>query len=65
MKSKWNYQQPTPERRQQAKELAEKLSVSPIMAELLIQRGIRTEPAAKRFLRPLLSELIDPFFNVF
>ncbi len=61
MKSKWNYQQPTPERRQQAKELAEKLSVSPIMAELLIQRGIRTEPAAKRFLRPLLSELIDPF----
>ena len=31
------------------------------MAELLIQRGIRTEPAAKRFLRPLLSELIDPF----
>ena len=61
MKSKWNYQLPTPERRQQAKELAEKLSVSPIMAELLIQRGIRTEPAAKRFLRPLLSELIDPF----
>ncbi len=31
------------------------------MANLLIQRGIRTEPAAKRFLRPLLSELIDPF----
>ncbi len=31
------------------------------MAQLLIQRGIRTESAAKRFLRPLLSELIDPF----
>ena len=61
MNSKWNYQPPTPERQQQAKELAEKLNTSTIMAELLIQRGIRTESAAKRFLRPLLSELIDPF----
>ena len=31
------------------------------MAELLFQRGIRTESAAKRFFRPMLSELIDPF----
>ena len=61
MKSKWNYQPPTPERLQQAKELAEKLSTSSVMASLLIERGIRTESAAKRFLRPLLSELIDPF----
>jgi single-stranded-DNA-specific exonuclease len=61
MNAKWNYEQPSAERQQQAKELAEKLSVSPVMANLLIQRGIRTEPAAKRFLRPLLSELIDPF----
>ena len=61
MNSKWNYQPPTPERLQQAKELAEKLSTSPVMASLLIERGIRTESAAKRFLRPLLSELIDPF----
>ena len=61
MNVKWNYQQPTPERQQQAKELAEKLNTSPVMAELLMRRGIRTESAAKRFLRPLLSELIDPF----
>ncbi|MCR4808334.1 MAG: single-stranded-DNA-specific exonuclease RecJ [Prevotella sp.] len=61
MNSKWNYQPPTPERLQQAKELAEKLSTSSVMASLLIERGIRTESAAKRFLRPLLSELIDPF----
>ena len=61
MNSKWNYQPPTPERQQQAKELAEKLNTSPVMASLLIERGIRTESAAKRFLRPLLSELIDPF----
>ena len=61
MNFKWNYQPPTPERQQQAKELAEKLGMSPILAQLLIKRGIRTESAAKRFLRPLLSELIDPF----
>ena len=61
MNAKWNYQPPTPERQQQAKELAEKLGMSSIMAQLLMQRGIRTESAAKRFLRPMLSELIDPF----
>ena len=61
MNSKWNYQPPSTERQQQAKELAEKLNTSPVMAQLLIQRGIRTESAAKRLLRPLLSELIDPF----
>jgi single-stranded-DNA-specific exonuclease len=61
MNSKWNYQPPSPERQQQAKELAEKLNTSTVMAGLLIERGIRTESAAKRFLRPLLSELIDPF----
>ncbi|MBO4811467.1 MAG: single-stranded-DNA-specific exonuclease RecJ [Prevotella sp.] len=61
MNAKWNILPSTPERTLQAKELAEKLNTSPIMASLLIQRGIRTESAAKRFLRPLLSELIDPF----
>ena len=61
MNFKWNYEQPTPEREQQAKELADKIGMSPIMAELLFQRGIRTESAAKRFFRPMLSELIDPF----
>ena len=28
---------------------------------MLIQRGIKTESAAKRFFRPMLNELIDPF----
>jgi len=31
------------------------------LADLLIQRGIKTESAAKRFFRPMLNELIDPF----
>ena len=61
MQFKWNYEPPTPERQQAAKELAEKIGMSPVMAGLLIQRGIKTESAAKRFFRPMLNELIDPF----
>ncbi len=61
MQFKWNYEPLTPERQQAAKELAEKIGMSPVMAGLLIQRGIKTESAAKRFFRPMLNELIDPF----
>ncbi len=61
MQFKWNYEQPTPERQKAAKELGEKIGMSPILANLLIQRGIKTESAAKRFFRPMLNELIDPF----
>ena len=35
--------------------------MSEVIAELLIRRGIKTESAAKRFFRPMLGELIDPF----
>ena len=61
MQFKWNYEPLTPEKQQAAKELAEKIGMSPVMAGLLIQRGIKTESAAKRFFRPMLNELIDPF----
>ena len=61
MNFKWNYEQPTSEHKQQANELAEKIGMSPVLADLLIRRGIKTESAAKRFFRPMLNELIDPF----
>ena len=61
MHFKWNYEEPTPEQQKSAKELADKLSMSPILAQLLIHRGITTESAAKRFFRPQLSDLINPF----
>ena len=61
MQFKWNYEPPTPEIQSSANELAEKIGMSPIMASLLIKRGIKTESAAKRFFRPMLNELIDPF----
>ena len=41
--------------------LAEELSISPILAQLLIQRDILTFEDARRFFRPDLSDLHDPF----
>ena len=61
MHFKWNYEAPTPEQAKAAKELGDKLNISPILGQLLIHRGITTESAAKRFFRPQLSDLINPF----
>lgn len=61
MHFKWNYIAPTAQEQAAADELGEKLSMSPILAQLLIQRGITTESAAKRFFKPQLSNLINPF----
>ena len=61
MHFKWNYEAPIPEQAKAAKELGDKLNISPILGQLLIHRGITTESAAKRFFRPQLSDLINPF----
>ena len=61
MHFKWNYEPPTPEEEQAAIELGAKLNMSPILCHLLIRRGITTESAAKRFFRPQLADLINPF----
>ena len=61
MHFKWNYEAPTPEQQKTASQLAEKLNLNPILGQLLVQRGITTESAAKRFFRPQLSDLINPF----
>ena len=58
---KWNYKPPTPEEETAAKELGEKLNISPILAYLLIKRGINTESGAKRFFHPQLADLNNPF----
>ena len=61
MHFKWNYEPPTPEQKQAAAELGTKLGISPILAGILIRRNITTESAAKRFFRPQLNDLINPF----
>ena len=61
MHFKWNYESPTSEQKEAAEELGTKLGISPIMAGILIRRNITTESAAKRFFRPQLNDLINPF----
>jgi len=43
------------------KQLAEALHVDVLVAQLLLQRGITTYDEAKRFFRPQLKDLHDPF----
>lgn len=61
MHFKWKYTTPTSEQDEAAKALGEKLNMSTILTQLLIRRGISTESAAKRFFRPQLADLINPF----
>ena len=41
--------------------LANSLGINPVMGTLLVNRGIRTEDEARRFFRPQLTHLLDPF----
>jgi len=43
------------------KRLSDELTVSPVIAEILVRRGIDTFDRAKRFFRPSLDDLHDPF----
>lgn len=61
MHFKWIYDAPTPEEKETAIELGKKLNMQPALTQLLVKRGITTESATKRFFRPQLSELINPF----
>ena len=61
MNYKWNYRPPTQEEREAAKALAKEIGISPILCRLLLERGITSAAEAKRFFRPQLSELHDPF----
>lgn len=61
MKYKWNYQPLTLEQREEARALSKEIGVSPILCHLLRQRGITTAEAVKKFFRPQLHDLHDPF----
>ena len=46
---------------EQIKALAEILKVDRLIAQLLLQRGVTSYEEAKKFFRPQLSDLHDPF----
>ncbi len=58
---KWNYELPAPEAAATEGQLAESLGIHPVLSHLLVQRGFTTPQAAKRFFRPQLTDLHDPF----
>ena len=61
MNFKWNYQPPTPDALAAAEQLSQELGISPVLCRLLGERGIQTPEDAKRFFRPSLTMLHDPF----
>ena len=61
MNYKWNYQPPTLQEREAARALSREIGISPILCKLLQERGIHSAAEAKRFFRPQLNDLHDPF----
>lgn len=61
MINKWVYTELSEEQEQIKNRLADELSISPILAQLLIQREITTFEEARSFFRPDLNDLHDPF----
>ena len=61
MNHKWNYRPITPGQAETSQILAQELGISPILGQLLVQRGITKAADAKKFFRPQLPDLHDPF----
>jgi len=51
----------TPEIIQTAQSLAQELSISPILTEILVNRGVDTFEKARTFFRPSMEDLYEPF----
>ena len=61
MINQWIFNSLTPEQEENQAQITEALGVSPILTKLLVQRGINTFEDAKKFFRPDLNDLHDPF----
>ena len=61
MNYKWIYEEPAPEIVAAASGLATKAGIHPSLGKLLLERGFTTDAEVRRFFRPQLSDLHDPF----
>ena len=61
MINKWIYRTLSEQQIETQSKLAEELSISPVLAQLLVQRDILTFDDARSFFRPDLANLHDPF----
>ena len=57
----WQYDEPTPPLLHAADELALQTGISPLVARLLLQRGVDSAEAVKAYFHPSLQALADPF----
>ncbi|MCR5534758.1 MAG: single-stranded-DNA-specific exonuclease RecJ [Bacteroidaceae bacterium] len=57
----WDYNELSEADKSTASALANCLGINPVMGTLLVNRGIRTEEEARKFFRPQLTNLLDPF----
>lgn len=61
MNYQWSYKQPSAEYLELANELAKELGINPTLGKLLMDRGINNPTDAKKFFRPQLTDLYDPY----
>lgn len=61
MTYKWNYSTLTTSQTNEKNELAQALNIDPVLAGLLVHRGVSTEEEAHKFFYPSLDDLHDPF----
>ena len=59
MEKKWVIRKSADESK--VRELSSELGIDPVLAELLVQRGVNTFEEARAFFRPSLERLHDPF----
>ncbi len=58
---RWTLAAPSPEDSALAAALIGETQLPPVVAELLVARGVRTSEEAQRFLYPRVEDLLDPF----
>ena len=61
MNYKWIYEEPAPEIAAAATRLAVKAGIHPALGKLLLDRGMTDNVEVRRFFRPQLTDLHDPF----
>ena len=61
MNYKWHFNEPERDSQEKATTLAKELGINPTLGKLLLDRGITTSNEARKFFRPQLTDLLDPF----
>ena len=61
MTNKWNYQPPTQEEIRLRDRLVAELELNPVIGLLLVRRGLTSAEEVRKFFKPSLNDLEDPF----